>query len=78
MAKRGFDVLVSAVVMAVASPLWLVVALLIKVESAGPVLHRKASPDLRAVVEVFRRQATTRQAFVASVIFGSPKALEMD
>ena len=40
MAKRGFDVLVSAVVMAVASPLWLVVALLIKVESAGPVLHR--------------------------------------
>jgi FlaA1/EpsC-like NDP-sugar epimerase/lipopolysaccharide/colanic/teichoic acid biosynthesis glycosyltransferase len=39
-AKRAFDVLVSAVVMAVASPLWLVVALLIKVESPGPVFHR--------------------------------------
>ncbi|MDP9342154.1 MAG: polysaccharide biosynthesis protein [Actinomycetota bacterium] len=40
MGKRAFDVLVSAVVMVVASPLWLVVALLIKVESPGPVFHR--------------------------------------
>jgi len=38
--KRAFDVVVSALVVAVASPLWLLVVLLIKMDTKGPVLHR--------------------------------------
>jgi FlaA1/EpsC-like NDP-sugar epimerase/lipopolysaccharide/colanic/teichoic acid biosynthesis glycosyltransferase len=38
--KRAFDTVVAGLAIAVASPLWLVVAILIKIDSHGPVLHR--------------------------------------
>ncbi len=40
MAKRIFDVIVSLLVVVVALPLWLVVALAIKLDSPGPVFYR--------------------------------------
>jgi exopolysaccharide biosynthesis polyprenyl glycosylphosphotransferase len=38
--KRGFDLLVSAIVAVVGLPIWLLIALAIKLESRGPVLYR--------------------------------------
>jgi exopolysaccharide biosynthesis polyprenyl glycosylphosphotransferase len=38
--KRGFDVVVSAVMIAVAAPAWLLAALVIKLDSPGPVFYR--------------------------------------
>jgi exopolysaccharide biosynthesis polyprenyl glycosylphosphotransferase len=38
--KRGFDLLVSALVAIVGLPLWIVIAVAIKLESRGPVLYR--------------------------------------
>jgi exopolysaccharide biosynthesis polyprenyl glycosylphosphotransferase len=38
--KRGFDLAVSAVLATVALPLWLLIALAIKLDSPGPVLYR--------------------------------------
>ena len=38
--KRGFDLLVSAIVTIVGLPFWLLIALAIKLESQGPVLYR--------------------------------------
>ena len=40
--KRAFDVIVSAAVLIFLSPLWLLIALLIKLDSRGPVLFRQA------------------------------------
>lgn len=40
MLKRAFDVVVSAVVILIALPLWAVVALVIKLDSPGPVFYR--------------------------------------
>lgn len=40
MLKRAFDVVVSALVVLVALPLWAAVALAIKLDSPGPVFHR--------------------------------------
>lgn len=41
MIKRGFDIVVSVLALAVTSPLLLVVAVLVKVESTGPVMFRQ-------------------------------------
>jgi exopolysaccharide biosynthesis polyprenyl glycosylphosphotransferase len=38
--KRGFDLFVSAIVAVVGLPIWLLIALAIKLESRGPVLYR--------------------------------------
>jgi exopolysaccharide biosynthesis polyprenyl glycosylphosphotransferase len=38
--KRGFDLVVSALVAIIGLPVWLLIALAIKLESAGPVLYR--------------------------------------
>jgi lipopolysaccharide/colanic/teichoic acid biosynthesis glycosyltransferase len=38
--KRGFDLLVSALVVVIGLPLWIAIAIAIKVESRGPVLYR--------------------------------------
>jgi exopolysaccharide biosynthesis polyprenyl glycosylphosphotransferase len=38
--KRGFDLVVSAVVAVVGFPVWLVIALAIKLDSPGPILYR--------------------------------------
>jgi exopolysaccharide biosynthesis polyprenyl glycosylphosphotransferase len=38
--KRGFDLVVSAIVAVVGLPIWLLIALAIKLESRGPVLYR--------------------------------------
>lgn len=38
--KRSFDVFVSAIVILVALPLWILVAILIKLDSSGPILYR--------------------------------------
>jgi len=40
MLKRAFDVIVSASVVVIALPLWLAVAIAIKLDSPGPVFHR--------------------------------------
>jgi lipopolysaccharide/colanic/teichoic acid biosynthesis glycosyltransferase len=40
MIRRGRDVAVAAVVLSTTAPLWLVIAIAIKVDSRGPVLHR--------------------------------------
>lgn len=40
MLKRGFDVTVAAVVLLLTWPLWLLTSVAIKLDSAGPVLHR--------------------------------------
>ena len=39
-AKRGMDVVLAAASLAVSAPLWPCIALAIRLESAGPVLHR--------------------------------------
>ena len=39
--KRGIDVTVSAVVLLVGLPFWILIALLIKIESAGPVFYKQ-------------------------------------
>lgn len=39
--KRGLDIAVSATVLAVGSPLWLLIAALIKLDSRGPVLYKQ-------------------------------------
>ena len=41
MAKRGFDVVVSALMLAVLSPVFLVLAVAIKLDSPGPVFYRQ-------------------------------------
>jgi exopolysaccharide biosynthesis polyprenyl glycosylphosphotransferase len=38
--KRGFDLIVSALILILGLPLWLVIAVAIKLESKGPVLYR--------------------------------------
>jgi lipopolysaccharide/colanic/teichoic acid biosynthesis glycosyltransferase len=38
--KRGFDLVVSALVVILATPLWLAIALAVKMTSPGPVLYR--------------------------------------
>lgn len=40
MIKRAFDITVSLLVIVIALPLWLIVALAIKLDSTGPVIHR--------------------------------------
>jgi len=40
MLKRAFDFVVSLLVILVALPLWLTVAMAIKLDSSGPVFHR--------------------------------------
>ncbi len=51
MAKRGFDVVVSGLLVMAVTPLLLIIALAILVESGGPVLHRQ------------RRLGRSRQSF---------------
>ncbi len=38
--KRGFDLIVSALILVIGLPLWLAIAIAIKLESSGPVLYR--------------------------------------
>jgi lipopolysaccharide/colanic/teichoic acid biosynthesis glycosyltransferase len=40
MVKRIFDFIVSLVVILIALPIWLVVALAIKIDSPGPIFYR--------------------------------------
>jgi len=40
MLKRSFDFVVSLLVILIALPLWLAVAMAIKLESSGPIFHR--------------------------------------
>jgi len=44
--KRAFDLVVSALVVVVGSPLWLLIAIAIKVTSRGPILYRDARVGL--------------------------------
>jgi lipopolysaccharide/colanic/teichoic acid biosynthesis glycosyltransferase len=40
MVKRSFDILVSLIVILVSFPLWLLIAVLIKLDSSGPIFYR--------------------------------------
>ncbi len=46
MLKRGFDILSAASVMIVSSPVWLVIAILIKAHDGGPVFYRQIRTGL--------------------------------
>ena len=39
-AKRGFDILVSSLIVVLAAPVWIVIALAVKFDSSGPVFYR--------------------------------------
>jgi exopolysaccharide biosynthesis polyprenyl glycosylphosphotransferase len=39
-AKRGFDIVVSSLIVILAAPLWIVIALAVKLDSPGPVFYR--------------------------------------
>ena len=45
--------------------------------SRAPTAHRQSiSPDALATISLIRNRRTVRQAVIASLIFGAPKALE--
>jgi exopolysaccharide biosynthesis polyprenyl glycosylphosphotransferase len=39
-AKRGFDIVVSSLIVVLAAPVWIVIALAVKLDSSGPVFYR--------------------------------------
>lgn len=53
--KRGFDILVAAVILIVFLPVWIIIALLIKVTSEGPILFCQDRPGLkRKIFKVYK------------------------
>lgn len=53
--KRGFDILVAGVILVVFFPVWIIVALLIKATSEGPILFLQDRPGLkRKIFKVYK------------------------
>lgn len=48
--KRGFDILVAVIILVVFFPVWIIVALLIKVTSEGPILFLQDRPGLKGKI----------------------------
>ncbi|MBV8858286.1 MAG: sugar transferase [Acidobacteria bacterium] len=58
--KRAFDVLVAALALVLLSPLWLLMALLIKLDSKGPVLYRQERVGMDGRIFLFLKFRTMR------------------
>ena len=74
--KRPFDVLLAAVMLVVSAPVWLLIALLIKLEDGGPVFYRQerwGRDQSRFRVLKFRSMVATSDAD-----FGIRQATERD
>ena len=50
MVKRGFDLVLSLALLVFSSPLWVILAILIRISSRGPVLYRQERVGLRGQV----------------------------
>jgi exopolysaccharide biosynthesis polyprenyl glycosylphosphotransferase len=58
--KRGVDITVAALALLVLAPLWLVVALLIKLDSRGPIIYRQERVGMDGRVFLFLKFRTMR------------------
>jgi exopolysaccharide biosynthesis polyprenyl glycosylphosphotransferase len=58
--KRAFDVAVAALALVLLSPLWLLMALLIKLDSKGPVLYRQERVGMDGRIFLFLKFRTMR------------------
>jgi exopolysaccharide biosynthesis polyprenyl glycosylphosphotransferase len=59
-AKRGSDLIVASVALAILSPLWLLIALLIKLDSSGPVFYKQERVGMDGRVFLFYKFRTMR------------------
>jgi exopolysaccharide biosynthesis polyprenyl glycosylphosphotransferase len=59
-AKRGSDLIIAALALAVLSPLWLLIALLIKLDSRGPVFYKQERVGMDGRVFLFYKFRTMR------------------
>ncbi|HEX8069186.1 MAG TPA: sugar transferase [Pyrinomonadaceae bacterium] len=58
--KRGVDILVAATALVLLAPVWLVIALLVKLDSRGPVLYRQERVGMDGRVFLFFKFRTMR------------------
>ncbi|PYS83605.1 MAG: hypothetical protein DMF70_06360 [Acidobacteria bacterium] len=58
--KRGSDLIIAALAIAVFSPLWLLIALLVKLDSRGPVFYRQERVGMDGRVFLFYKFRTMR------------------
>jgi exopolysaccharide biosynthesis polyprenyl glycosylphosphotransferase len=59
-AKRGSDLIIASLALALLSPLWLLIALLIKVDSSGPVFYKQERVGMDGRVFLFYKFRTMR------------------
>ncbi|MCA1613506.1 MAG: sugar transferase [Acidobacteria bacterium] len=59
-AKRGFDILAAALALVALSPFWLVIALLIRLDSRGPVFYRQERVGMDGRIFLFLKFRTMR------------------
>ncbi|MDX6559149.1 MAG: hypothetical protein QOF72_2198 [Blastocatellia bacterium] len=60
LAKRGSDLIVASLALAILSPLWLLIALLIKLDSRGPVFYKQERVGMDGRVFLFYKFRTMR------------------
>jgi len=60
LAKRGSDVVIASLALALLSPLWLLIALLIKLDSRGPVFYKQERVGMDGRVFLFYKFRTMR------------------
>src|SRR5260370_13041079 len=60
LAKRGSDLIVASLALAILSPLWLLIALLIKLDSRGPVFYRQERVGMDGRVFLFYKFRSRR------------------
>ncbi len=60
MAKRGSDLIIASLALAILSPLWLLIALLIKLDSRGPVFYKQERVGMDGRVFLFYKFRTMR------------------
>ena len=59
-AKRGSDLIIASVALAILAPLWLLIALLIKLDSSGPVFYKQERVGMDGRVFLFYKFRTMR------------------
>src|SRR5205814_3176153 len=59
-AKRSFDLVLAGLALIILSPLWLIVALLIKLDSRGPIFYRQERVGMDGRVFLFFKFRTMR------------------
>jgi len=70
LAKRAFDIALSGIGLIISSPLWAVIAVLIKLEDGGPVFYGQERSGLHGVpfyVHKFRSMVPDAEAYVGAV-----------